>query len=60
MAQGFLDAEHNRLGGEEPLLHPHGFAKWIALKLGSHRHQTEQRAPIDRAAAAEMAGVSVE
>ena len=60
MAQGFLDAEEDGLGGEEPFLRAHGLAEGVAAMLGGGGHEAEQGAPIHRAAAREMAGVGVE
>src|SRR5581483_3716188 len=58
--QGFFDTEENRLGGEEAFLDADGFAARIALMLSGGGHETEQRAPIDRPAAGEVAGMRVE
>src|SRR5208282_3693755 len=56
MTQGFLDAKDDRFGGEEALLHTDGFEKRVKYMLGRGRHQTEQRAPVHRGTARQVAG----
>ena len=60
MAQGFLDAEDDGLGREQPFLGADGLAERVAAMLGGGGHQAEQRAPIHGAAARKMAGMGVE
>ena len=60
VAQGFLDAEDDGLGGEEPFLGAHGLAEGVAAMLGGGGHDAEQGGPVHRAAAREVARVGVQ
>ena len=60
VAQGFLDAEDDGFGGEEPFLGADGFAEGIAAMLGGGGHDAKQGGPIHRAVAREVTRVGIQ
>ena len=60
MLERFLDAERNRLGGKQPLLHPRGLKKRVTALFRGGVHDTEERVPIDQSAPGQVSGTGVE
>ena len=60
MLERFFNAQKNWFGGEQPFLDADGFTERVAMMLRRDGHDAQQRAPIDRAAARQVAGPGVE
>ena len=60
MLERFFDAEKDWPGCKEPFLHPHSFHERITPSFSRSMHDTQERAPIHRAAPSEMTRMGVE
>ena len=59
VAEGFLDAEEDGLGGEESGLDADGFEEGVLAQFIGSGHQVEERGPVDHPGAGEVRGLAV-
>ena len=56
---GFLDPQRNQVCREKPFLYPHRFGKRFLADIYRGLHYCQQRTPVNRFTAAEMAGITL-